>query len=417
MITTRGVGFLTAAILGFVLARLTQVGWLYLMDALLWGVIILSVVPPWFGVVRLGARRKLERPNPSSSGPGPSEGDSIRIELSLRNRAFWPRFFLNAIYDCPLADPAQRLRRFFVAKLDGSGHVSMTSTIEAFQRGLHHLGPVVVESALPFGLFRRRVSLAAPLPVLVYPRVYPLRRMALLQGLRGMAAQPLKSRLGPETVGSRHYFPGDPRRFIHWRNTARLGRPMVKEFEDPPEQTLCLLFDAGQLWGQGRETSLEYSIKVVASVANYALCHRASVRVWGGRLQASAFRSPGSSGGLWQDLLKGLALVAAGEGPGLAQTLRQVPPGSSVLIVVSAADTDGIWAILRAAPIIHGLVVVALKGFGEPETNGEDLDALERARIPLVRCRAGQLPKALQELEQLGDPLADKMGAALVKSI
>ena len=67
--------------------------------------------------------------------------------------------------------------------------------------------------------------------------------------------------------------------------------------------------------------------------------------------------------------------------------------------------------------LIHGLVVVALKGFGEPETNGEDLDALERARIPLVRCRAGQLPKALQELEQLGDPLADKMGAALVKSI
>ena len=46
MITAKGVGFLIAALLVFFLARLTQVGWLYLIDALLWGIILLSAFCP-----------------------------------------------------------------------------------------------------------------------------------------------------------------------------------------------------------------------------------------------------------------------------------------------------------------------------------------------------------------------------------
>ena len=67
MITAKGVGFLIAAILVFFLARLTQVGWLYLVDPLLWGIILLSAFLPWLGVPFLDARRKL-------SWEGPEEG-------------------------------------------------------------------------------------------------------------------------------------------------------------------------------------------------------------------------------------------------------------------------------------------------------------------------------------------------------
>jgi hypothetical protein len=38
MITGKGIGFLIAAIALFFLGRLTQVGWLYLIDAVLWGI-------------------------------------------------------------------------------------------------------------------------------------------------------------------------------------------------------------------------------------------------------------------------------------------------------------------------------------------------------------------------------------------
>lgn len=402
MITAKGVGFLAPTIMVFVLARLTQVGWLYLLDAVLWGIIILSVVLPWLGVGFLSAHRRLDHQASSKNVPGPSEGEQVRIELCLNNHAFWPRFFLNVFYDCPMAAPGSRLRKFFLAKLGHSSHTTMVSTVEAYQRGMHQLGPVVVDSSVPFGLFRRRVQFATPLSVLVYPQVYPLHRLSLLDDWQGMAPQYEKSRVGLETVGARHYFPGDPRRYIHWRTTARIGQPMVREFEDQKDQTLCLLFDALKVWGEGRETNLEYSIKVAASVADYALRHRASVRVWGGNLQGEVMASTGGGSVAWARLLKSLALLTPGEGRSLSETLGQLYPGSSAIVAVSIADRQSIDAILKVAPMLRQLVVVALEGFGEQDS--EAADTLERAQVPLVRCRRGQLADALQTLEQSGSP-------------
>jgi uncharacterized protein (DUF58 family) len=409
MITGKGVGFLIVAILVFLLARLTQVGWLYLMDAVLWGIVLLSAVLPWLGVAFLEARRRVEHGGAPEGRSGPAEGEPVQIELSLQNRAFWPRFFLSVSYECSLANPEHRWPRFFIGKLGGSSQFSVSSSVTAYQRGPHYLGRVIVESSGPFGLFRRRVRLDESQPVLVYPQVYPLQRMALVDGLAGAVMQRQKSRVGMEIAGSRPYFPGDPRRHIHWRNTARAGRPMVKEFEDPRDQTLCLLFDSTQVWGEGKDTTLEYAIKVVASVADYARRNRISVRIWGGNL-------PGDTTGPsyystqvetpWSELLRGLALAAPGEGRSLAESLEQLPPGSSALVVVSAGDGPGLRAVGQAAARLHRLAVVALEGFGEPESSSSLLDALELARVSVARCRPGQLPETLWKLGGLPSPPA-----------
>jgi uncharacterized protein (DUF58 family) len=118
LITARGIGFLIAAIAVFWLGRLTQVGWLYLIDAVLWGLILLSAILPWLGASFLSAHRKVEHtgtpgvtPEGMTSGitserrSGLSEGDPVEIQLTLQNRGFWPRFFINAHYSCPLAQP------------------------------------------------------------------------------------------------------------------------------------------------------------------------------------------------------------------------------------------------------------------------------------------------------------------------
>ena len=38
------------AVVLFLLAGLTQVGWVYLVDAVLWGIIVLSAAFPWAGI-------------------------------------------------------------------------------------------------------------------------------------------------------------------------------------------------------------------------------------------------------------------------------------------------------------------------------------------------------------------------------
>ena len=404
MITAKGTGFLAVAILALLAGRLTLVGWLYLVDAVLWGIIFLSAVVPWLAVAFLDAHRSVDRPETATLRPGPSEGDQLLIEVALRNRAFFSRFLFTVFYDCPLAEPGSRLSRFFVAQLRGSAQLTLVSTVEAYQRGMHQLGPVVLESSAPFGLFRRRIQRSSAQPVLVYPQVHSLERLALVEGLSGTSAQPRKSLAGMEPVGSRHYFPGDPRRYIHWRNTARLGRPMVKEFEEARDPTLHLLFDATQVRGQGKETTLEYGIKVVASAADYVLRNLGSVRMWGGRLRGEVAGQAEGDRMTWPELLKSLALVEAGEGWRLPEALAQLPSGSSALVVVSADDGPAIRAIDQVAPTLDRLVVVGLEGFQETESDDNLLDSLEMEGISVIRCRPGRLPETLQSLERLRGP-------------
>ena len=54
MITLRGVAMVATATFIYLLARLTQVGWLYLLDAMVWGSIILSLILPFLASLSLG---------------------------------------------------------------------------------------------------------------------------------------------------------------------------------------------------------------------------------------------------------------------------------------------------------------------------------------------------------------------------
>ena len=416
MMTTNGPGFLAVAVSAFLAGRTTLVGWLFLVDAVLWGILILSAILPWLAVLFLDAQRRVVRPNTNSIGAGTSEGDQLLIEVTLRNRVFVPRFLFSLLYECPLAEPSGRLIRFFVAHLPASGRVNLEITIEAYKRGLHHLGPVVLESSLPFGLFRRRIRWEIPQPVLVYPTVYPLQRLALVEGLSGTSAQPRKSLLGMDPVGSRQYFPGDPRRHIHWRNTARMGRPMVKEFEDAKDPNLELVFDASQVKGEDKETTLEYAIKIVASAADYAVRDLGSVKVWGGHLHGESVGSSEGGNITWPELLRTLALVEDGEGWSASQALSHLSSGSSALVVISADDQPAALAIGRLAPVMHRLVVVVLEGFGEPDLGGAALDTLNQINVPVLRCRPGQLEEILHALENLGGGALGGAGAAVASS-
>lgn len=405
MITTKGAGFLAVAILVFLAGRMTLVGWLYLVDAVLWGIIILSAAAPWLAIPFLAAERRVHRTSDTAGRPGPAEGDQVRIEVKLRNRTFVPRFLFTLFYDNPLVHPLHHLQRFFVAQLPGSGQITLESTNEADKRGLHYLGPVVIESSAPFGLFRRRIKAAGPQPVLIFPRVHQLRRLSLLEALAGSTAQPRKSLTGMDPVGSRQYFPGDSRRYIHWRNTARMGRPMVKEFEDAQDATLDLLYDATFAVGESKDTTLEYAIKLVASAADYAARSQTSVRVWGGRTRGETCGDSGLDEMNLSELLEGLARVESGEGMSLCQSLSQLPMGASALIIVSAFDDQAIQLISEIGPHFHRIAVVVLEGFGEAVKDDRHLKALESLGAPVITCRPGGLMNTLQALEQMGGPL------------
>ena len=390
MITFRGAALVATAIFTFLLARLTGVGWLFLLDATLWGIILLSVALPSLALMSLDARLRLLR---RGGEPGPAEGQSVEVELSLLNRRRLPRYLLSASYNCPLAPPGERWPRFFVHRLAGRDSAVLVSWFRCYRRGLHEFGPVVLESKAPFGFFRRRRRLQSPLSVLVYPQVFPLEKIPMLEGMEGTRTRPQRTRAGQEIAGSRNYFPGDPPRHIHWRNTAREGRLMVKEYEDSQENTLAIAFDSSVDNGQGRDTVLEYSIKMAASVAGYIARPGGGVRLLTGRLPDQEMP--------WRVLLRELALLEVSKSAGMPDLIESLSAGSRVLALVSESDSKGIEALKRRGVHLSGLAVVVMEGFADTPLQQAEVvaESLRRAGAAAVSCRQGHLPEALRSLE------------------
>jgi uncharacterized protein (DUF58 family) len=87
----------------------------------------------------------------------------------------------------------------------------------------------------PLGLVRALRHVPAPDTLLVLPRRFPLPPLTLPGAQRyqpgGIA---LASSVGDseEFMSLREYRPGDPLKRVHWRSSARLGRPVVREYQD-----------------------------------------------------------------------------------------------------------------------------------------------------------------------------------------
>jgi uncharacterized protein (DUF58 family) len=140
-------------------------------------------------------------------------------------------------------DQRRNLRPFTIATVkDGivpplppKGSVGVNMELLPLKRGVLRFAGATIARPDPFGLFRAFVKVPAPQSTLILPKRYLLPSFALpgtMEYQRGGVA--LASNVGhsEEFVALRDYRRGDPLRHIHWRSWAKVGKPIVKEFED-----------------------------------------------------------------------------------------------------------------------------------------------------------------------------------------
>ena len=113
------------------------------------------------------------------------------------------------------------------------------------RRGRFRLGPVVISSSDPLGLFEFRRELSQTSSVVVYPATVPVRSfphpVGALPG--GDALRRRTHHVTTNAAGVREYAPGDSFNRIHWPSTARKGQLIVKEFELDPMSDVWILLD------------------------------------------------------------------------------------------------------------------------------------------------------------------------------
>lgn len=265
------------------------------------------------------------------------------------------------------------------------------------RRGIYQFRTLELATRSPFGLLERRVSIAEADRITVYPEVGQLSRRwqqihrEASETRRG--ARHDRSSQQQEYHGLRDYRPGDSYRWIHWRTSARLGRPMVKEFEQQHEQDLAILLDPWlprtKVTPEQRE-AMEDAIKFAATVC-FETCRHPGRRIllgWTG--PTPGVRQGPASVKLLHEVLEQLAIIRPSTEGGLASLLDVVPPSTlreSYLIVASTRPINLLEEVERSTQ----LSAAALRGLAARVTL---LDASKGDLADLISFggRAGSMP-------------------------
>jgi uncharacterized protein (DUF58 family) len=142
------------------------------------------------------------------------------------------------------------------------------------RRGVYTLSGFRVESGFPFGLLLATRLFAEERPLVVYPRFDPLARLRLESGRRyqpgGVA---LASVVGDafEYLGNREYREGDSIRDIDWRATARLQRPIVREYREEYFLRAAVVLDTHVPRGAPAEqrAAFERAVSLAAAASDF----------------------------------------------------------------------------------------------------------------------------------------------------
>ncbi len=114
------------------------------------------------------------------------------------------------------------------------------------RRGYLHFTGITLALPDPLGLTRALVTVPAEQPLLVLPKRHSLPHINL-PGTHAYqhGGVTLATSKGDfeEFIGLRNYHPGDPLQRIHWKSFARVGQPVVKEYQDEFFERHALVLD------------------------------------------------------------------------------------------------------------------------------------------------------------------------------
>jgi uncharacterized protein (DUF58 family) len=261
--------------------------------ALLSCLLAVAIVASWFFRGQFGATRWLPRFG--------SVGEPLRYLVTVHNRNGRRLDHLELFED--LADPRPTLSEYIEAHneqagpggpgrwwrrmrarppevrrattrsatlppLPAAGQTETRVELLPLKRGPLRFTGLTVAQPDPLGWFRGFVRIPLPQTVLILPKRYPLPGFSL-PGTRQyqQGGVVLASAIGEseEFLSLRDYRPGDPLRHIHWRSWARIGRPIVREFEDEFMVRHALVLDTFAALGQRQ--AFEEAVSVAASFA------------------------------------------------------------------------------------------------------------------------------------------------------
>ena len=400
------VGAAGAAISGAaVYSRLLFVGLLLVVVSALWS----WAASRWLRVSRHTRTRRA------------NVGDIFEEHFEVTNGSYLLNLWIEVLNESPIPGAAgSRL----LTLVGGHRTRSYTSRTWLTRRGAFELGPTVLTSGDPFGLFRIPRNFPARESLIVLPMIFDLASFSSPPGLisGGPVIHRKAADVTPHASGVREYVPGDPMKRIHWPTTVRRGQVMVKEFEQDPQAEVWLFVDAQDtvhfekrlpeqdqsadpllfkvdafLFSKRPEfhlppSSLEYSVTIAASLAHYFIGQRRAVGlVTSGRAYTAipAERSERQE----SKILETLAFVEARSSLSVAGLVtaqgQQLAQGSSAILITPTVSPELLMAVdeLQRRNLRPMVVLLTSRDFGGPPGTDKLMRSLTERNIPVCPIR------------------------------
>ncbi|PWE01114.1 DUF58 domain-containing protein [Marinilabilia rubra] len=203
-----------------------------------------------------------------------SNGDPNKVSVELQN--FLPLSVgLEVIDELP---PQFQIRNFNrQAWLKPGEAWSFSYNLTPVERGEYHFGHLNVFVHTRQGMVSRRLHLACPETVKVYPSFMQMRKfeiMAISDRLSEMGIKKVR-KFGHQMEFDqiREYTKGDDIRTINWKATARRNQLMVNQYQDEKSQQIYSLVDMGRTMKMPFDgtTLLDYAINTSLVLSNIAM--------------------------------------------------------------------------------------------------------------------------------------------------
>lgn len=190
-------------------------------------------------------------------------GEPATGRIEVRNLS--GRGMLPLLVELPVGRSAAR---FTLPSLgSGKSHEELF-VVPTERRGVIQVGPATTVHGDPLGLVRRTMEWTEQSELFVHPMTTSLESLGagLLRDLEGEVTPDLSmSDLAFHAL--REYQPGDDRRYIHWRSSAKHGRLLVRQFLDTRRSHLAAVVDTSPEVYTGEDAAVELAISCAASLA------------------------------------------------------------------------------------------------------------------------------------------------------
>lgn len=191
-------------------------------------------------------------------------GQAMRLAYRVANRKRWLPSLAVELVEQGLPEAA------FVPHVLPGAEVEAHSVNSFVRRGVYPLETLTVATSFPFGLFRKERDLSIPGELVVWPRTdRPVPTPAPGGGRLprpGAGARGPKGQRG-DYRSLRDYRPGDDPRDIHWRSSARLRTPVIREYERDATETRWICLDTAAEPGEAAEVAVEAAASLAARAA------------------------------------------------------------------------------------------------------------------------------------------------------